>query len=378
MLRKGIWLLFVLLLALPAASLSQSMDLEERLAEERAKLRAAMQAEQSVLKQIYAVEHIQYQHERKLRKISAQLAATRQTIADDKETIARMETELPIRGARLARRLAALYRMGRGGFWKVLMTSESFGAFVRHYRALRKIVEMDAEDLSRHRVEILALRERRGALLRRQAQLSALARQEKEASLAVEIEKRKKMFLLEDIQNNKQIQIRLTQELARQDAALGQTVASLPPSPPPPTPTGPLRLDFAEHRGYLPRPVAGPIVGRFGVRVNDRFGTKTRSNGIDIAAPLGTPVQVVADGVVRYVGEFMGYGRVAIVDHGERYHTLYAHLGQFNVSRGEAVRTRTVIGTVGSSGLYAQPVLHFEIRHQGRAVNPLAWLAASP
>ena len=121
--------------------------------------------------------------------------------------------------------------------------------------------------------------------------------------------------------------------------------------------------------------MSGPIVGSFGVRVHSQFGTKTRSNGIDIAAPAGTPVRVVANGEVRYIGEFMGYGRVAIVDHGERYHSLYAHLSIFNVSRGDRVRKGDVLGTVGTSGLYTQPVLHFEIRHQGVAVDPLLWLA---
>jgi septal ring factor EnvC (AmiA/AmiB activator) len=114
------------------------------------------------------------------------------------------------------------------------------------------------------------------------------------------------------------------------------------------------------------------------VRVHSRVGTLTRSNGLDIQSPAGTPVRVVADGLVRYVGEFVGYGRLVIVDHGDRFHTLYAHLADFLVNRGDAVHQGDVLGTVGSSGLYDQPILHFEIRQQGTAVDPTEWLALAP
>lgn len=369
-------LIVFLLLAVQAAA--QQDDINERLVEERARLRAAMHAEQSLLKQIYAIEEQQYGHEKRLRSVRSRLSAVKTMVQKDEATITELESELPIRSGRLGRRLTMLYRMGRGGFWRLLVTSGSFGNFVRHYRALRKIVENDAEVLARHRVQILALRERKKSLQRQKAQLAALAKRESAAALEVEVEKRKRIIVLEEIQQDKLLAIRLMRELENQDAAIGSRIASLPPTPPSPNAGAPLRLDFAERRGYLPRPVAGPIVGRFGVRIHSRFGTQTRSNGIDIQVSLGTKVRVVADGVVRFIGEFMGYGRVVIVDHGDRYHTLYAHLATFYVTRGDEVHQSDILGTVGSSGLYPEPTLHFEIRHQGAAIDPMGWLALSP
>ena len=364
----------VLLTLLPLVfAAAQESELDRRVSEERARLRAAMHAEQSLLRQIYAIEDIQYKHERNLNGIRARLDEIRGRLEADKADVARREAELPVQNERLGRRMALLYRLGRGGFWKVLMTSDSFGDFVRRYRALKQIVELDARAMAVHRTELAALRERRKSLLQEEAQLGGLAESERAAVLDVEIEKRKKIFVLEEIQRDKQLAMRLMREMDQQDAALGRQIAAFAPQP-----GGPLRLDFAQRRGNLPRPVPGPIVGRFGVRVHSRFGTLTRSNGLDIQSPAGTPVRAVADGMVRYVGEFVGYGRLVIVDHGDRFHTLYAHLADLLVNRGDAVRQGDVLGTVGSSGLYDQPILHFEIRHQGAAVDPTEWLALAP
>jgi murein hydrolase activator len=373
--RVTIVLVLVLVAGLARA---QTDPVDQRLAEETARLRAAMNAEQNLLRQLYAIDHLRYQHEKNLGKISAGLAQVGAQMNADQAQIATLESQMPVRAARLGRRLAALYRMGRGGFWKVLLTSDSYRVFVQRYRALRRIVEMDAEALTTHRAGLLAIRRRRGDLERRRSHLMALREQEKVAAVEVEVEKRKKIYLLAQIRQDKGLAARLARDLNTQDAALGQTVAGLTATAPETPPDRPLSLDFERRKGYLPSPVVGPIVGQFGRRLNERFGTQTRSNGIDIAAPAGTPVRAVADGTVRYIGEFLGYGRVLILDHGQRFHTLYAHLGSFNRTKGEAVYQGQTVGTVGSSGLLGEPVLHFEVRHQGVAVDPFTWLRSHP
>ncbi|MDP8225117.1 MAG: peptidoglycan DD-metalloendopeptidase family protein [Candidatus Lernaella stagnicola] len=378
--RRFFRLAVILLVALMAAAEAFAADpeVERRLAAETAKMRAAMSAERSLLRQLYAIDHLRYQHEKNLAKIGSGLEEVRRQMAGDAAQIERLQTQMPIRAARLGRRLAALYRMGRGGFWKVLLTSDSFRTFLRRYRALQQIVEMDAEALATHRTQLLAIRRKRRDLERRRAHLMVLREQENQAAVNIEVEKRKKMYLLTEIRRDKALAARLSRDLVRQDAALGQTVAAIPDQTPVPRADRPLRLDFAQHRGYLPSPVHGPIVGYFGRRMHEQFGTETRSNGIDIAAPTGTPVRAVADGMVRYIGEFLGYGRVLIVDHGQRFHSLYAHLGSFARARGDTVYQGEVVGTIGSSSLLGRSVLHFEIRRKGVAVDPLLWLRATP
>lgn len=126
-------------------------------------------------------------------------------------------------------------------------------------------------------------------------------------------------------------------------------------------------------------PVLGPISSRFGdVRLSSHSGGTRPHRGVDIPAPLGTPIAAPADGVVRLVGCDSDYGRLILLDHGYGYSTLYGHLRKILVKRGDRVREGQSIGTVGSSGKSTGPHLHYEVRIQGRPVNPASYLNQTP
>jgi lipoprotein NlpD len=124
--------------------------------------------------------------------------------------------------------------------------------------------------------------------------------------------------------------------------------------------------------GSLDWPLHGVLYARFGKKGRERH------DGIDLAAPLGTPVHTAKAGRILYAGEQNGYGLVAIVDHGEGLLTLYAHNRDLRVKTGQRVRERQVIATVGESGRTSGPHLHFEVRAQGMPVDPLSYLAPPP
>ena len=96
--------------------------------------------------------------------------------------------------------------------------------------------------------------------------------------------------------------------------------------------------------------------------------------GIDIRAEHGEPVAAVWQGVVVYSDWFKGYGNMVIVNHGDSYHTLYAHLAERFKNKGDPVEKGEVIGTVGESGPTSIPGLHFQVRHHGKALDPLLWV----
>ena len=131
---------------------------------------------------------------------------------------------------------------------------------------------------------------------------------------------------------------------------------------------------LAALRGRLPWPVKGELIGKFGVEINPRFGTKVPSNGIDIQAPTGTAVHAVAAGVVEFVDWYPGYGRSVIIDHGGGYYTLYAHCARVAVSKGARVAAGQTIAEVGDTDSLKGPCLHFEIRRGTEAMNPQEWL----
>lgn len=116
-------------------------------------------------------------------------------------------------------------------------------------------------------------------------------------------------------------------------------------------------------------PVAGTVSSGFGNRSGGRHA------GIDILAPAGAEVCAVSAGLTEYTGNAKrGYGNVVILDHGEGITTLYGHLATIRVQSGETVPAGAVIGTVGRSGNATTHHLHFEVRVDGEAVDPVPYL----
>jgi lipoprotein NlpD len=115
-------------------------------------------------------------------------------------------------------------------------------------------------------------------------------------------------------------------------------------------------------------PAAGSVSSSFGPRGN------AHHDGIDIAAPEGTPIRAALDGSVAYVGALRGYGKVVILSHEDGLTTVYAHNSKNLVSHGARVRRGTVIASVGQTGRTTGPNLHFEVRKDNRARDPLVFL----
>jgi murein DD-endopeptidase MepM/ murein hydrolase activator NlpD len=117
-------------------------------------------------------------------------------------------------------------------------------------------------------------------------------------------------------------------------------------------------------------PVKGRITSGFGDRRHPIAGVHRHHDGMDIAAPEGTPIRSVRGGSVTFSGKRGGYGNVVIVDHGNGLNTRYAHCRDLNVKNGDKVFPGTILGTVGSTGQSTGPHLHLEAHRNGKAVNP--------
>ncbi len=124
--------------------------------------------------------------------------------------------------------------------------------------------------------------------------------------------------------------------------------------------------------GQLRWPLRGVLYARFG-----RKG-KSAHDGIDLAAPAGTPVRTAAEGSVLFAGPQQGYGLLVIIEHAHGLVTVYAHNRDLRVRTGQPVREGQVIATVGESGKTSGPHLHFEVRQDGAPVDPLDFLGPPP
>ncbi|TGT92265.1 MULTISPECIES: M23 family metallopeptidase [unclassified Mesorhizobium] len=126
-------------------------------------------------------------------------------------------------------------------------------------------------------------------------------------------------------------------------------------------------------------PLANPAPGHsvtspFGVRTDPLLGTAALHSGMDFRAPIGMAARVTAPGVVTKAGWNGGYGRMVEIDHGNGFATRYGHLSEIDVTVGEKVDAGAIIGKTGSSGRSTGPHLHYEVRHNGEAIDPLRFL----
>ncbi len=133
------------------------------------------------------------------------------------------------------------------------------------------------------------------------------------------------------------------------------------------------KADFHRLKGTLIPPVAGAPVARFGPRPHGQTKVSTRHTGWTWQIAEGTPVKAASHGLVVYAHRFEGYGNLVIIDHGSGYHTLYAHLKKVDVEMGARVKRGTLLGKTGDTGSLEGPKLYFELRSDGRAIDPASW-----
>lgn len=119
------------------------------------------------------------------------------------------------------------------------------------------------------------------------------------------------------------------------------------------------------------KPAEGNYGDRFGIRLHPILKIRRMHNGVDMLSNIGTPVYAPGAGRVEFVGRKGGFGKTIIINHGFGYKTLYGHLSKYKVKRGQKIKRGDLIALTGSSGsLSTGPHLHYEVRHNGIALNP--------
>jgi len=345
-------------------------ELEERRRAEESAARLLAEQESSVLDTLAEAER-----SAALSLAEARRAEAAQAVSEAALSRAQAE-EGAAAGAERARlealrpRLFARARLGRTGELQLLLASSSLSDLVKRRYLLDRILRSDLVLLSGAQAARAAAQRARGAKEAEAVRLKELAEEAAEKRDEALARREEREALLEALRSARSLHERAAGEVAEQEQKLAEFVATLPP----PRTALAGETGFAALKGKLPLPAPGPITAGFGRVVNPRFNTVTVQNGLDIAAPAGAPVRAVAAGRVVHAGWFKGYGNLVIVDHGEGYHSLVAHLASMRTAMGEEVAAGEVLGSVGDSGSLKGPYLYFEIREQGRPVDPRPWL----
>jgi septal ring factor EnvC (AmiA/AmiB activator) len=307
------------------------------------------------------------------RAATRELAAARKGAADAARALAATE-----RG--LEERLVALYKWNASGGVASLWSAGDFASFARRREGMARILSQDRALFARHareRSEFQARRRESEALLREvgEARAEAVAREERARQRLVE---RRNMVAI--LKTRAEREEKAAAELRDAAAQLEEAIRRMARSAPAGRASAARAPGLAVEgqglaKGKTPQPVAGRVRAGFGRQTDPEFKTQTLRTGIEISAPAGTSVLSVASGRVLFAGWFRGYGQMVIVDHGAGDLSVSGYLDEVLVAAGDSVAAGQPIGAVGETGSASGPGLYFEIRHDGKAVDPALWLA---
>ncbi|WP_171410209.1 MULTISPECIES: murein hydrolase activator EnvC [Myxococcus] len=353
-----------------AAEEAEQAAVRDRLSAQRATLALVEAKKLSVLEGVELMQEMAAFSRRRVRSLEGDLAVFRRRVLLAEREQAVLAEALKLQLRRLSPRLRTLYRLMRRRPLEVLLSAEDFAALVWRARALEASMSGDLELLRTvqrvARLQRQATRELERLHASLAARMAFLQEQERLARMQQEgLEE-----VVGTLAGEAELARRAVRELEQADAELTRMVQDLKELP--------ATSGFGALRGRLPRPVSGIVEVGFGKVVNPRFNTVTVQKGLDIRAAAGTPVRAVAEGTVAYAGALRGYGNLLILDHGDGYHTLMAHLSSITPELGGMVLPGDVVGEVGDTGSLKGAYLYFEVRKGGQAVDPALWLAPGP
>ncbi|MFN2447860.1 MAG: murein hydrolase activator EnvC [Vicinamibacterales bacterium] len=271
----------------------------------------------------------------------------------------------------LENRLVAIYKRGRGGYARLLFEAADVKGFARVSRGVAAVARIDTLRIDAHRRTVRAEREALAELERRRAAVSKTQAQAVEARSALDQAMTSRNRLIDELDRRRDLAAQYVGELEAAQTEMARTVATLGAERHAPA------LPLTPFRGDLAWPIKGELVSRFGPTAAGRSGAPIVRNGIEVSASAGAEARAIHEGTVGFAAPFPGFATLVIVDHGRGAYSLYGHLASARVSPGLRVRRGEVVGEVGTTPR-GVPALYFELRIDGRPVDPLQWLRSAP
>lgn len=309
------------------------------------------------------------QSESELDKLRNQVKELESSIKTKESELKEAQSRQDAQQKALEQRLVAKYKSGKTTYLDVLLNSTSLSNFISNYYLLGKVAKADnelLEQISKEKEEI----ERAKAELETQKNEVKIAKAEAEKENVkltnAKVQKKNEVEKLNEEEKSLQKQIdEYDKKMSDLEALIRQAQAA----------NGGTSTTY---NGVMAWPVPGytKITSNYGMRIHPIYKVPKMHNGIDIGgAPWGAPFVAADDGIVIKASDSGdGYGKCVIIDHGGGVSTLYAHGSAIYVSKGQKVSRGQNVLAIGSSGTSTGKHAHFEVRVNGKAVNPLPYI----
>ncbi len=306
-----------------------------------------------------------------IRRSDRDLAELDRKLTEAQQGYEQLQGQMADTEQQLKKRLVALYKVGQTGVAKALLSEPGTPLqLAEKYSFLSRIVRHDRELMAEYRRQQLAAEQALAELRQLRERQVALAQQRRSEQTALDSASAAKKRLLAGVRAEETRLSGTLSELRARAARLSELVKRLERVKTP-SYTG-REGSFTAQQGSLPWPVKGTVRLGFGPNRHAELGTQIESNGLEIKVAPQTEVQAIWGGRVLYAGPLKGFGNLIVIDHGDKYYSLYGHVASFVQKVGDIVKPREVVAYSGDDG---RDALYFELRHRGSPVNPVLWLA---
>lgn len=387
----------ILALLLMSATLAQAQNPKDELSGVKREIKAQKQlitktrkVEAVVSTELKEILRNLEQKEADLGRMNRDLQGVETSLDRTGREIQKVTEEANRKRAEIERRLASLYKAGELGALRMFFSAESFPQLAENIRYMKSILENDQRIFAEYNQKIDQLKSLKTDLERDAAKKTRIVSNIEQKKREIEEEKSKKATYLGKVRQDrksyeaslKELQAnasRLQSMITRLEAlsrrklssrhekpgARQKPLAELPPVP---------DRGFASQKGRMSLPVRGTILESYGKHKHPEFNSFTFSKGVSISASPGTEIKAIYEGTVIFADYFKGFGNMIIVDHGGGYFSLYAHASRLAKKVGAEVSRHETIAAVGDVDSSKGSMLYFEIRHQGKPVDPAGWV----
>ncbi len=376
-------------------------DQDISIEQQQEKLNQIEQRKKAIQQELDRLKQEEANHQKSLENVKGLLSTAEKELELAKLTyentlkqIAKLEEQLEIEQNKLdlqliilENRLKKFYKYNNITYLAVLLDSKDFSQFLNRYRYLETILEYDADIVKLVTEQVVMVKRQRDSLNNKK-EITKLLEQEIEKEkenieMSVEVknkyiarieeEQKSQLTTLEELEKSS-AQIMEIIELAYREREKAQQAQQQPTQEKPATGTVRTEPTLQPRKGIFQLPLKGTIISNYGSQKQQDLNAYVFNSGVDISAPLGEAVRAASFGAVIYIGNVKGYGDIIILDHGGNVVTLYAHLSKVLIGLNDQVTKGQIIGQVGTSGGVPSPRLHFEVRVEGKPVNPFEWL----
>jgi septal ring factor EnvC (AmiA/AmiB activator) len=356
----------------------KAQDINREIEKGKAKIETFSHRETNIINRLNQVDQDLNRSRKRIAGLNREIKGLERKITETTAASEKLANQIKANEAYVAKRLVALYKLNWLGKFHVLASAQSLQELLQRKTALERILVYDEKvirELMDNRRDLETVRSRL-EMHTNEKRRRADEHQNQIKQIAAERKQRAK--LLAHVRKEKSAQLAAVESLKRAARDLDEKIKNLGVEsadtiPPEYTAAEP----FQVYKGLLKMPVKGKIVSLFGKFKNTRYQILNFRSGIEIQTERGEPIAAVFAGKILYADWFKGYGNMIIIDHGENYYTVYAHIEEAFKSTGDTVEAGEVIATVGDSGSITGPKLYFEVRHHGKPLDPTQWLKAA-